>query len=192
MWWARLLNVISGLLAGGVAASTNSYESISTVTVGAGGSSAVTFSSIPSTYKHLQIRAIGHWSGTSNQYANGQLQINGDTASNYSYHRLYGNGSAASADASTSTTKINTPWFPDDLYNTAIFGSIIIDVLDYQNTNKYKTIRTLGGFDGNGSGFVGLFSGLWMQTTAISSISISLPSYNLTQYSKFALYGIKG
>jgi hypothetical protein len=169
---------------------TNSYESIQTVTVSTA-TPSITFSSIPATYKHLQIRGLGHWSGTANTYANGQVQLNGDTGSNYAYHRLYGNGSSASADASTSTTKMNTPWFPDDTYSNT-FGSIIVDILDYSNTNKYKTIRSLGGFDGNGSGLIGLFSGLWMSTAAVTSFSISLPSYNLTTNSQFALYGIRG
>lgn len=32
------------------------YDSIATTTVGAGGAASITFSSIPSTYQHLQIR----------------------------------------------------------------------------------------------------------------------------------------
>jgi len=165
------------------------YDSLATVTLSSAASS-ITFAGIPSGYKHLQLRAIGHWSGTANTYANGQMQFNGDTGSNYAYHRLYGNGSAASADASTSTTKINTPWFPDDTY-TNNFGTIIVDILDYANTNKYKTVRSLGGFDGNGTGLLGLISGVWMNTSAITSLSFSLPSYNLVTYSQFALYGVK-
>tara|TARA_R110002126_G_scaffold265569_1_gene408742 strand:+ start:288 stop:851 length:564 start_codon:yes stop_codon:yes gene_type:complete len=184
-----ILGIMASQISGHLTAPSD-YESIATVTVGTAVSS-ITFSSIAADWKHLQIRGIGHWSGTANTYANGQVQLNGDTGSNYAYHRLYGNGSAASADASTSTTKMNTPWFPDDTYSNT-FGSIIIDILDYSSTNKYKTIRSLGGFDGNGSGLVGLFSGLWMNTAAVTSFTISLPSYNLTTYSQLALYGIKG
>jgi hypothetical protein len=165
------------------------YDSLASVTLSAS-TATVTFAGIPSGYKHLQLRAIGHWSGTANTYANGQMQFNGDTGSNYAYHRLYGNGTAASADASTSTTKINTPWFPDDTY-TSNFGTIIVDILDYANTNKYKTVKSLGGFDGNGTGLIGLISGLWMNTAAITSLSFSLPAYNLITYSSFALYGVK-
>jgi len=171
---------------------TNSYESIATVTVGSGGTSTVTFSSIPSTYKHLQLRAHAHFDGTANQYANMQMQFNSDTGSNYVYHRLYGNGSSASSDASSSTTKINTPWIPDNTYSYN-YGAQIIDFLDYSSTVKNKTVRTIGGFDGNGSGLLGLFSGAWLNnTTAINSISIFIPSNTISETSKFALYGIKG
>jgi hypothetical protein len=189
-----MIGSLIGIIAssGGAAAAANSYESIATVTVGSGGSSSVTFSSIPSTYQHLQIRAIGHYQGTASAYQNLQMQFNSDTGSNYVYHRLYGNGSSASADASASTTKINTPWIPDDTY-TSNYGAQIIDILDYASVSKNKTIRVLGGFDGNGSGFLGLFSGAWLNSsTAISSVSIFIPLNTISQYSSFALYGIKG
>jgi hypothetical protein len=65
--------------------------------------------------------------------------------------------------------------------------------LDYANTNKYKTTRSIGGNDNNGSGFVSLISGLWLSTSAISNIEIIPLNGTLwTQYSHFALYGIKG
>ena len=61
-----MLNNIVALLGNGAAAGGGtSYESIATVTVGAGGSSSISFTSIPSTYKHLQIRAITRDTGTS-------------------------------------------------------------------------------------------------------------------------------
>jgi hypothetical protein len=172
---------------------TSSYESIATVTVGSGGTSTITFSSIPSTYKHLQIRYSGHLEGNANDYASLWMQFNSDTGANYSYHRLYGTGSAASSDAATSQTRALTTWIPDNATQSLSYGASVIDILDYQNTNKYKTIRDLGGFDLNGSGIVALFSGLWMSTSAISSISlVSSQSQDFAEYSKFALYGIKG
>lgn len=186
-----MLNVISGLLAGGVAASTNSYESISTVTVGSGGASSITFSSIPSTYKHLQIRSIARdGSGGGTLDAGGNLIFNSDTGSNYSWHALYGQGTSATAAATASTNRI--------LYLSAqsgatanVFTAGITDVLDYTNTNKYKTTRQLTGEDLNGSGGIYLVSGLWMNSAAITSITIT-PTNPYAQYSSFALYGIKG
>ena len=53
-------------------------------------------------------------------------------------------------------------------------------------------MRSLGGYDANGSGNVGLFSGVWMNTAAITSISLLSDSGNQEQYTQFALYGIKG
>ena len=185
MWWARLLNVISGLLAGGVAASTNSYESIATVTVGSGGSSTVTFSSIPSTYKHLQIRAMTMASAGAT--TNGITWINSDTTgTNYYTHNLTGNGSSAAAGA------YNYPYTPFFGGGTSAPQGMVMDLLDYADTNKYKTLRILSGYDANGSGNISLTSQLWKNTAAITNVQFAVTSGNWAQYSSFALYGIKG
>ena len=188
MWWARLLNVISGLLGNGVAASTNSFESISTVTVGAGGVSSVSFSSIPSTYKHLQIRFIARGLSGGAIYT----QFNGDTGANYSSHYLSGDGSATAAGAQTSTS--NPLIIRNGGISTTanIFSAGVVDVLDYANTSKNKTIRSLGGQDLNGSGVIEFDSNAWYSTSAITSITMTQNGSGFAQYSSFALYGIKG
>jgi hypothetical protein len=74
-----------------------------------------------------------------------------------------------------------------------IFGSFVCDILDYRDTNKFKTIRTIGGFDNNGSGVVSLRSGVYRSTNAITSIKLfNNPGNNFAQYSSCALYGVKG
>lgn len=182
-----------GIKYNNVSADNYYMEPIASTLVGSGGTTSVVFSNIPQIYKHLQIRSIGHFQGTANSYLNAQIQFNGDTGSNYSYHRLYvnGGGPSASSDYSSSTTRINTPWFPDDNY-TSNYGPQITDILEYTSTSRYKTVKTLGGFDGNGSGLMGLFSGLWMNTAPITSITISIPSNTISQNSRFSLYGIRG
>ena len=173
------------LLAGNAAYIPNSYESIATVTVGSAVSS-ITFSSIPSTYTHLQIRFIAKVATGSGNYF---LQFNSDTASNYNSHLLYGSGSSALALADSSWAGINLV-----SGSSTQFSGGVVDILDYTNTNKNKTVRTLGGFDANGSGFVNFYCGLWRNTAAVTSITIRelINGSNLTQYSSFALYGIKG
>jgi hypothetical protein len=166
----------------------NSYESISTVTVGAGGSSSITFSSIPSTYTHLQIRAS--YQDTSASGIQSQtFRFNGDSAANYNWHYIFGDGASATAGSSVSASsifggQIITP-------NNSSFATSIIDILDYKDTNKYKTTRGLAGNDQNGSGRVLFISGSWRSTSAITSIVFSTAA-NFAQYSSFALYGIKG
>ena len=185
MWWARLLNSIAALYDSGAAASTTAYESIATVSVGSGGSSIITFSSIPSTYTHLQIRVSAR-NSVATQYM--KIQANGDTAGNYTYHMITANGSTATADQGTAQTGAAAPYISN---GTNIFGATILDILDYKNTNKYKTMRTLGGQDENGAGQVRLTSGLWLNTAAITSISFVPSSGSFNQYSSFALYGVK-
>ena len=79
-------------------AAHTSYESIATVTVGSGGSSSIDFTSIPSTYTHLQLRMTARCTAQSGgNPTNVYLRFNSDSGSNYAWHQLAGNGSAASA-----------------------------------------------------------------------------------------------
>lgn len=180
-------NAIAGLYGVGVTPSTTAYESIETQTLGVSGALSVTFSSIPSTYTHLQIRYIARNSSLAN---NTIIRFNGDSATNYSTHYLVGNGSSASAGAEVSSTYIYT----DILSQTSTsFAPTVVDILDYANTNKYKTVRSLSGIDMNGSGTVWLASGAWRNTAAITSLTFSMPAgFTFAQYTQFALYGIKG
>lgn len=179
---------ILGILASSYPAVSTSYESIATVTVGAGGAANVEFTSIPSTYTHLQIRALtretsGSFPGFS------YLQVNSDTGNNYSQHALYGNGSSAAAGATSTISIVYSGPVGGTTANT--FGAMVIDILDYKNTNKYKTLRGLSGADNNGSGEIRFWSGLWQSTNAITSIKFFGNNGNWQQYTHFALYGIK-
>jgi hypothetical protein len=181
-------------LAGNTAFSPNSYESIATVTVGAGGSSTITFSSIPSTYNHLQIRWIAreNTGSVSTPDENIRIRFNSDTGSNYSIHRLKGSGSSTYADAYANESDVVATGFSGNGATASIYGAGVIDILDYANTNKYKTVRMLSGVDQNGSGSVWFNSGGWRNTSAINSIELRESTNGFAQYSSFALYGIKG
>jgi len=166
------------------------YDSLATVTLSTA-TSSVTFSGIPAGYKHLQIRWIGQT--TSNTVDTSMaVQLNSDTGSNYAGHRLFGDGATAAVANATSVSfmradRLNAPTSAND-----IFGAGVIDFLDYANTNKYKTMRSLGGVDRNGSGGIYFGSGLWMNTAAITSITLfAADTGNFRQYSSFALFGVK-
>jgi hypothetical protein len=186
-----LLNTISGLLGvGGVV--IGDYESIQTHIVGSGGQSSITFTTIPSTYKHLQIRGIIR-STNSGTDANARLRFNSDTGSNYRFHYLGGSGSGSGYAGDSGATTFAYAGLSSAASSTSgVFGVQVIDILDYANTSKNKTVRSLTGVDNNGSGFIELDSSLWMNTAAINNISIFFTSGNLAEYSHFALYGIKG
>jgi hypothetical protein len=190
-----VLGIIASQISGHLFGPTGAYDSIATTTVGSGGAASVTFSSIPATYTHLELRSINKNTGTSAspQNANNLIRFNSDTGSNYASHNIYGTGSAAAVEANTTQTSIlggkggnlNASY-------TLYVGSQVTSILDYANTNKYKTVRTLTGADFNGSGQIFFASGLWMNTNAITSITITNDAGNLAEYSSFALYGIKG
>jgi len=186
----------TSMLAGNTAFSPSAFESIATVSVGGGGSSSVTFSSIPATYTHLQIRSLAQTNRSSIGRDIVNININNDTGSNYARHYLAGDGASAVAGGSASLTK-------GELLEVgttagASFGAFVVDILDYANTNKYKTVRSLGGVDVNGTvggygGTINLYSTLWQNTSVITSIKLApLNGTQFNQYSHFALYGIKG
>jgi hypothetical protein len=167
----------------------SSYESIATVTVGGGGASDITFSSIPSTYTHLQIRAIGYASAAGANWYDAFMQFNGDTGSNYDYHALEGTGSSVFAGASINRSNMIVGYF-----GGTNVSAMVIDILDYTNVNKNKTVRALTGLNQNNANDRGilLVSNLWRNTSAINSIRIFPSSSTISQHTQFALYGIKG
>jgi hypothetical protein len=193
-----ILGIIASSISGSKAI-TSSYESIATSTVGSGGTGTITFNSIPSTFKHLQIRIFAQTNRGTYGIDEGSMRFNSDSNQNYAYHFLYGDGSAPSAIGAPNETKIPTGTGSLGTTTGGTFGINIIDILDYASTNKNKTVRVLAGADHNGlvggiGGRVGLSSGVWMNSgSAISTITITPAQSSLfSQYSSFALYGIKG
>jgi hypothetical protein len=163
-----------------------SFESIATAN-GTGSGATITFSSIPSTFTHLQLRYVAKSTGSASYLI---MTFNGNTT-NYDGHYLGGNGTSASAGRNGVTNQME---FYNGVANTTtgVAAAGIIDILDYTNTSKYRTVRGLTGVDYNGSGGLYLGSGLFMSTTAVSTIGLTLNTGNFTTDTKFALYGIKG
>jgi hypothetical protein len=183
------------LLAGNPSFIPTSFESIATAT-GTGSSGTITFSSIPATYQHLQLRILARGSAAS-AGADLWFRLNSDTATNYAQHTLMGDGSAASAAGIANSTSMYAnvagSSIPAASATASAMGTIIVDIHDYVSTTKNKTLRTFGGFDVNGTGGrIYLSSGLWRSTTAVNAITVNLDSGNFTTSSVVSLYGIKG
>jgi hypothetical protein len=167
-----------------------SYYSIATTTLSTS-AATVTFSSIPATYTHLQLRVLGQAADSGGAF-NIKARFNSDTGNNYALHRLIGDGSSPTTAGVASTGYARLGVLNSSDF-TNVFSANVVDILDYTNTNKYTTTRSLGGYDKNGAtGFVMYHSSLWMNTAAITSIELTTDTGNLAQYSSFALYGIKG
>ena len=171
---------------------TGAFESIATLN-GNGSAASITFSSIPSTYNHLQIRMIVRDGASNNsQY---QLWFNSGASATYATHIIRGNGSTAYAGAfGVGGTEMQ--YAAQTTATTAnVFGASIIDIIDYASTSKNKTVRAFNGYNNNttGSGYVYLVSSLWVSTSAVNAITIyNSNNDGLEIGSTFALYGIKG
>lgn len=163
------------------------YDSLATTTVGATAVSSITFAGIPTGYKHLQIRASVLGSSLN---ADIIAQFNGVTTSNnYSLHELRGNGSTVAASSGVNGTGF---YVATNALTTTFPTVFVMDILDYGNISKNKTVRVLQGKDSNGGGSVSLFSGLYHGTTnPITSIRVFTSGGDFNQYSSFALYGVK-
>ena len=191
---------VAGQNPGGVGASSaasnsvtpyDGYESIATVIVGSGGSSTVSFTSIPGTYTHLQIRALTRDSRVATN-SDATIRFNGDTAANYNAHNFSADGTTIYSGAYVNATNINIGNQPGLSATASIFGGSVIDILDYANTNKFKTVRCITSYDANGSGWVNIGSGTWRSTSAITSITFTPLVSPYVQYSTFELFGIRG
>lgn len=180
---------ILGTLASSVQKITGSFESIAATTL-ASSTGTVTFSSIPSDYKSLQIRAIARSTFGQNTGDQVTVQVNGVTGSSYSYHYINANGTNVDADGYATQTTMGLGYAPNDGVTASTFGAFIIDVYDYASTSKFKTFKAFGGYNSNGQGILRLQSGLFQSTNAITSISLTHNTFKTG--SVFALYGIKG
>jgi hypothetical protein len=174
------------------------YDALATVTVPSGGLSTITFAGIPTGYKHLQIRYIARASG-SVAYDFPRIRFNSDTASNYSWHVVRGDGNSATAAAGATQSTGYLPAITGATAASNIFGVGVTDILDYAATNKAKTVKTLGGYDANGvAAFnISFSSSAWYKNTssvyeAVNSIDLTVDGgSNFAQHSQFALYGVK-
>ena len=190
------MSLILGILdSGGAAAAASSYESIASAT-GTGSSPTITFSSIPATYKQLQIRYISKSTNVADAMMAVTMTFNSDTGNNYAYHELRASGSTVIGDGDASQANISIRGSSlREASATNTMGAALIDIHDYSVTTKNKTVRYFAGVDTNGAApgqRLSLGSGLWMNTAAVNEIKIDSTVANFTTSSVFALYGIKG
>jgi hypothetical protein len=165
-----------------------SYESIATVNLSSP-QSTIAFTSIPSTFTHLQLRGIVRANAGSTG-DNLYIRFNSDTANNYTSRWIDGIGSTTSSGSVVPWDITLAAFIPTQDFLANVYSNFVVDIVDYANTNKFKTFRSLSGTDRNGAGRFNYFSGLWRNTTAISNISF-ICSGDFRQFSSIALYGIK-
>jgi hypothetical protein len=188
-----ILGIMASQISGHLA--NPAYESIQTTTLSTA-TSSITFSSIPATFKHLQLRVMARTDRAGSPFDAFLIKVNNDaTSANYTYHYLLGDGSNASAGQENGSYGGAVVYrLPGATAAASIFGATVTDILDYTSTNKNKTLRSLGGADYNGSGEIYFGSNLYLATPAAITSLVIVPrtGTNFITYSSFALYGIKG
>jgi hypothetical protein len=175
----------------------NTMTLISSVTVGAGGASSISFSSIPSTYTDIVVQyslrsttaglyagyqnaVFGRFNSSGSSYTNRWLQAEGGSSVN-SGTDYFGSGTAYAVFGAAD---------PSD-WTSNTFGNGQVYVPNYAGSNnKSFSIDTVA--ENNASAGSLLFSsGLWSNSSAINSIAITFQTGNIAQYSTAYLYGVK-
>jgi hypothetical protein len=155
------------------------YSTIATQTV-TSATSSVSFGSIPSTYTDLVLVI----EGTVTSNCGIQLLFNSNSASNYSFTRMTGDGSTASSDRSSNATFMELGY-----YVTTTRNMNIVQIMNYSNTTTFKTVLNRASAQSVNIG-AQAYVEMWRQTSAINSITINA-SGNLSSGSILTLYGIK-
>jgi hypothetical protein len=166
---------------------TNTYVALDKVTVGTA-TASVTFSSISSAYTDLYI--VGSVGVTA--AADIFLNFNGDTTSGlYSFTQLGGDGSSAFSQRASNQNRVQLD-FPGYAQTTLGATNFTISVQNYSNSTTNKTSLTrfnnLGGAAGLGTNAT---VGLWRNTNAVTSITLTASGTTFLAGSTFSLYGIK-
>lgn len=169
------------------------YDSLATVIVPSGGLSTLTFAGIPTGYRDLQLRMMARTDRPTDPRDYIRVRFNADSGSNYTLHEMLGNGSAATGSYDVGANGINLGLAGSAANAANVYGVNIMDILDYSIVTKNKSARITSGVDNaDTTGSIRYESGVWQNTSAITSITI-LPGIgsNFIQYSSFALYGVK-
>lgn len=184
------IGIYASQVSGRLWAPNGAMDALATVTVGTNAPTEVIFTGIPQGYKHLQIRAVVKHNAAGSGTDNGTLQFNGDTAANYSGHFLYGSGSGAgNSSGYANLSNMNVAFWMQASSPSYVFGAAIIDILDYSSNTKNTTVRSFSGVDTNGAGIASVSSGAWYSTAPVTSIRLYGATFS--QYTQFALYGVK-
>jgi hypothetical protein len=184
------LGVLAVAGAGGGAAA-NSFDLLETTLISTN-TASVTFSSLGSysAYKHLQIRMTvrGNRNSTIGDI---RARFNADSGSNYAFHRLLADPPSVISQANTSQTFIRFGTFVGNNGTANVFSASVVDILDFGSSSKNTTIRSLDGFKDSSSFPIGLYSGFWNNTNAVTSIELYPESDSFVSGTRMSLYGIK-
>jgi hypothetical protein len=173
---------------GGEPVALSDYELIGTA-FGTGSSPTIEFTSIPQSFKHLQVRWTARATSTSRTQL---LKLNGATTG-YAHHGVYANSSNVLSEQYVSQTSIALfSGISSSSSGSGQIGLGIMDILDYSSTTKNTTTRTLYGLSTDNPVYIALHSGLFSNTQAITSIALTMAAGNFASISRFSLYGLKG
>lgn len=172
----------------------NTMTLISSSTVGSGGTTSISFNSIPQTYTDLKLVYSARTNKTSANYANLTVRFNGDNGNNYGYRMLYGTGVNVYSADTTPDSGIGWAYVSTDGAQVNTFGTGHIYIPNYRSSNqKSITGDSTSENNDNGTAIASLRGGKWTGTQAITGITIVVSGtidLTIKENSTFYLYGI--
>jgi hypothetical protein len=164
----------------------NTFVKIASVTAGSGGASTIDFTSIPSTYTDLLLKVSARNTTTSTLV---YYNFNGNT-SNRTARLLYGDGTSA-ASVTYDNTDPRAMIMPASDYTANTFSNGEMYIPNYAG-NANKSWSSDSTQENNATlSYIFLMAGVWSNTAAITSITLSTFTGNFAQHSTATLYGIK-
>ena len=167
------------------------YKAIASTTVGSGGASSITFSSIPQTYTDLVLLM------SARQDANGAASILGrfnSSATGYSTRQLYGYGTTVGSTTAVGGGTTYADFGIQDNSGTTsnTFSNTLVYIPNYAGSNnKSYSVDSVSEDNTSINAFLILNAGLWSNTSAITSLTLTCQNGNFVQYVTAVLYGVK-
>ena len=191
---------VLGIIASSRPSAVGAFESIATVS-GTGSTGTIVFSSIPQTYKHLQLRGVGRSTYSGGYGLSYSITFNGNGSAVYDAKCFRWDGANSQPPTSFNQTSVSSGYThnsittADNAVNT--YGAVITDIPNYASTTQAKTARTISGYSGEYAAYAGSAEIVstetyFNDTTAISSMTLTIGGGSWTTGTKFSLYGIKG
>jgi hypothetical protein len=171
---------------GGGAFELISTQSISSTTT------TVTFSSIPQTYSHLELRIVAR-SSASTTSDGMYLQYNGVSSASYAYHRLYANGASYISQNTTGDTGALVAFIAGGTSPANAFSSTSLSIADYTNASKNPVVKFQNAdINGSSNSVIMFGSGMLPTAGAVTSLSFTMPNLagGFAAGSRFSLYGV--
>lgn len=160
------------------------FDVLGTITL-TGDATSLTFNGIPQTYKHLQVRGQVRRNVGLNSTA--EMRFNNVTSASYSFH----GSKNTTGEYSINETFMRTHWVHSNTINVADqYSAVIVDIFDYADMTKYKTIKSFGGHSMNASGIVSLYTGSFYSLDSVNSITIFNDGDIMVAGTSYTLYGI--
>lgn len=168
----------------------NTYQLISSVTVGSGGAANIEFTSIPQTYTDLVVK-ISSRDTEAGEWNNLDFRMNNLSTNIYSAITVYGTGSSAGVGTETNQAEARRTYEQANTTTANVFSNIKFYFPNYKSNNN-KSVSVDYVSENNATAAISGFNSILMASTAaITSLKFYPRNGTFLQYSTAYLYGIK-